>query len=297
VFLQITSLSLNQLASRDGAFRRTYGFDNITGAPGFFKGQSPSVEAAERAVALDPRCGSCQGTLGFFLFYHDWKWARAEVHLREAIWLEPSKEAIRPSYALLLVATGRAAQALEQIDLALSVRPYEVGWHVIRASILYVARRYPEAVVAADKALALNDSERSAWEWRSKALFQMRRGADAIKALAQNAFAAHSSALDRAVAASGPQGGLRTLLDITGDWRGRSEQSWRRIAWRALLGDDEGALEELERAYALRNVNLMYLGVDPVYDRIRSHPRFQRVLTGMELTADNLVTEASTRER
>ena len=96
-------------------------------------GQSPSVEAAERAVALDPRCGNCQGTLGFFLFYHDWQWARAEVHLREAIRLEPSKEGIRPSHALLLVATGRAAQALEQIELALSQRPYEVGWHVIRA--------------------------------------------------------------------------------------------------------------------------------------------------------------------
>src|SRR5688572_147252 len=142
VFLRIQAQFL--VSRRPGRYRLATApsaYDSFPRPPG----QSPSVEAAERAVALDPRCGNCQGTLGFFLFYHDWQWARAEVHLQEAIRLEPSKEAIRPSYALLLVATGRAAHALEQIELALSKRPYEIGWHVIRASILYVAGKYPDA--------------------------------------------------------------------------------------------------------------------------------------------------------
>ena len=97
-----------------------------------------------------------------------------------------------------------AAEALEQIEFALARQPYDVGWHAIRASILYSARRYPEAVEAADKGLAVKDTERGPWEWKSKALFQMGRGADAIKALAQQAFAPHSTALDRAVQESGP---------------------------------------------------------------------------------------------
>ena len=52
---------------------------------------------------------------------------------------------------------------------------------------------------------------------------------------------------------------------------------------RALLQDDAGVLDELEQAFQLRNVNLMYAAVDPAYDRIRPHPRFQRVLTRMGL--------------
>jgi tetratricopeptide (TPR) repeat protein len=154
---------------------------------------------------------------------------------------------------------------------------------VIRAAILYLQRRYPEALAAADKALAITESHRHAWEWRSKALFQMNRGPEAVNALAQEAFAAHSSVLDLAVQQHGAEGGLRTLLEITGDWRGRVEQSWRRAPWRALLQDDEGALEELERAHQFRNVNLIYVGLDPVYDRIRSHPRFVKVLADMGL--------------
>jgi tetratricopeptide (TPR) repeat protein len=247
-------------------------------------GQSPSVAAAERGAALDPSCGPCHGTLGFFLFYHDWQWTRAETHLREAIRLSPDEESIRPSYAMLLSATGRQAEALAEIDLALQKQPYQAGWRVIRTSILYLSRRYADAVAAADETLLIA-RQRGAWEWRSKALFQLDRGAEAVNAMAQDVFAAHSADLDRAVREDGPEAGLRTLLSLTDDWRGRVEHSWRRGPWRAILGDTDGALEEVERAYEARRLNAIYLGVDPVYDRIRSHPRFQKVLTDMGLTA------------
>lgn len=247
-------------------------------------GGSPSVESARRAVALDPHCGECHGTLGFFLFYHDWQWAAAETHLREAIRLAPAKEGIRPSLALLLTATGRLDEALVEIDHALERRPYEIGWLVIRASILYSARRYEEALAAADRVLSLNDSVRNGWEWKSKALFQLGRGPEAIKAMAQEAFRDHSATLEAAVRSGGAAAGLQALLTATDNPPVRAEQSWRRIAWRALLNDDDGALDELDEAYALRNVNLMYAAVDPAYDHIRAHPRFQRVLAGMGLT-------------
>jgi hypothetical protein len=73
------------------------------------------------------------------------------------------------------------------------------------------------------------------------------------------------------------------LLAITDDWRGRIEFSWRRAAWRLLLNDSEGALEELERAYEMRRFNAIYFGVDPVYDRLRQHPRFQKIVAGLGL--------------
>jgi len=241
-------------------------------------GQSPSVQAAQRGVDVDPACANCHGTLGFFLFYHDWQFQKADEHFQTAIRLGPDEEGIRPSYAMLLAVTGRPARAIEEVDIGLAREPYRLSWLIIRASALYYARRYEEAIAAADRALSVAHTDRGAWDWRSKALFQLGRGREALHALAQELFATQSSLLDRAVTIGGVEAGLRKALELTDDWRGRIEHSWRRASWRALLGDAEGAIDELERAYEHRRLNAINFGADPVYDKIRSHPRFQRLL-------------------
>jgi DNA-binding winged helix-turn-helix (wHTH) protein/Flp pilus assembly protein TadD len=154
-------------------------------------GQSPAVQAAERGVALDPTCGDCHGTLGLFLFYHDWEWARAEKHLGEAMRLAPDDEGIRPAYAMYLMATGHQSEALKQINIALDKRPHQLTWLGIRASILYDDRQYAEAIAAADQALLVDNHSRGAWDFRSKSLFQLGRGPEAIHALVQDLFPEH----------------------------------------------------------------------------------------------------------
>lgn len=246
-------------------------------------GSSPALEVAERSVALDPSCASCHGMLGFVLTYHHWQWARAETHFREALRLDPDRASVRPSFAMLLAATGRLAEAQQQIDLALQAQPYDLTWLYMRAMFLYLDRRYDEAIEATDRVLRINDRQAGAWDVRSKALFQLGRGADAVNVLALDGMAGFTEELERAVRDGGTEGGLRTLLELTANWKARVEQSWRRASWRALLGDAEGALDELEQAYEQRNVNLIYIGVDPVYERVRSHPRFQQLLGKMGL--------------
>jgi DNA-binding winged helix-turn-helix (wHTH) protein/Flp pilus assembly protein TadD len=244
---------------------------------------SPPLAAAKRSVELDPQCAGCHGILGFVLTYHHWKWAEAEKHFRESIRLDPDRESTRPSFAMLLAATGRVPEALQQIDSALIMRPYELTWLTMRATFLYLDRRYEEARAAADRALQINDGDRGAWEWKSRALFKLGRGPEAIQAVAQGLFPQSARELELAVTQAGSEGGLRKLLEITDDWKARSEQSWRRAPWRALLGNVEGALDELEDAYQQRNFNLIYVAVDPVYDPIRTHPRFQQLLADMGL--------------
>jgi DNA-binding winged helix-turn-helix (wHTH) protein/Tfp pilus assembly protein PilF len=246
-------------------------------------GESPSVNVAARGVEVDPQCALCHATYAFFLFYHDWRWELAETHFLRARQLAPESASIRRAYSMLLAATGRLRDALQQIDIAIEREPYDVGWHAQRAIILYLARRYEDSIAAADRALAITNAERAPWEWRSRALFQLGRGEEGVKAMAQVAFADQSLMLDAAVREGGADAGLRALLAVTGDWRNQREQAWRRAPWRALLGDREGALEELERAYELRNVNLLYIAVDPVFDAIRDEPRFQAILRGMGL--------------
>jgi hypothetical protein len=44
------------------------------------------------------------------------------------------------------------------------------------------------------------------------------------------------------------------------------------------LGDRDRAFEWLQKAYAQRSAPLVYLNVDPRYDRLRSDPRFTGLL-------------------
>lgn len=247
------------------------------------RGASPSVEAARRGVELAPQCASCLGTLALFTFYHDWQFEEAGRLFEQAIRLGPEKPGIRPSYAMWLAVTGRPDEAVEQVEIGLAADPYQPSWLSIRASSLYFARRYEEAIAAADRILAIRGNDRGGWDYRSKALFQLGRGEEALHALAQEMFAAHSRELDQAVRDGGINGGLRKLLELTDDWRSRIEFSWRRAAWRAQLGDAEGAMDELERAYESRRVNAPNFAVDPVFDRLRAHPRFRQLLTTIGL--------------
>jgi tetratricopeptide (TPR) repeat protein len=245
-----------------------------------------ALGAAQRGVEVDPNCGQCQGSFGFFLFFHNWRWSEADDHLRRAVELEPQTASIRPSYAMLLSVTGRGEEALRQVDEAVRRVPYQAGYHTVRAGVLYLLRRYEESVAAADHAISLSPLERQAWEWRSRAMFLLGRPEEGLKSMAENIFAAHALDLERAWKDGGAEGGLRKLLAITSDWRSAEIQSWRRAGWKTLLGDTEGALDELETAFRIRSTNLLYIGLDPGYDRLRSHPRFQRILDGLGLAAE-----------
>ena len=247
------------------------------------QGQSPSVDAARRAVEIDPKCGPCRGTYGFFLFYHDWAWTQAEREFREALRLSPEQDSILPAFSMLLGVTGRTDEALQMVDRALEGRPYQVSWLIIRASTLYLARRYDDTLAAADRVLAVTSREKGGWDWRSMALFQLGRGDEAVRALGKVLLAPHAKELDAALVTGGVDAGLKKLLELTEDEPSRIRFSWRRASWRAMLHDPEGAMDELETALCTRNVNAIFMAADPVYDDIRSTPRFQELLKLLNL--------------
>ena len=236
---------------------------------------SPSVEAARRSVEADPNCGPCHGTLGFYLFYHQWQFAEAETRFREALRLAPGREDILPPIAMLYSVTGRTDEALKLMDTALEKRPFVLNWVVIRSSILYLGRRYDDAIAAADRAIQIDPAEVSGWTWRSNALFQLGRGEEAVRALVRSILPEHTEAIETALRRDGADGGLRALLAASEAEPYRTRFSWRRASWLVRLKDVDRALDELELACSTRNLNAIYLAADPVVPRRPRTPAVQ----------------------
>jgi DNA-binding winged helix-turn-helix (wHTH) protein/Flp pilus assembly protein TadD len=239
-----------------------------------------ALEAARKAAELDPACLPCQISYGFFLFYYGWRWEEADQRLEMARRLAPESPDIAANRSMLLAARGRLGEAEKEIGQAIAGKPYRSTWHSIRAGILYFQGRHAEALAAADKAIALEQRNNAGWDWRSRSLHFQGRGQESLGAMLAGP---HAALKDRVPAGGAPEAGFRRLLELTSDAVTLRTHPWRRAIWCMQAGDTEAALQELERAYALRNVNLLWLNVDPMYAPLRGEARFRTIVRGMGL--------------
>lgn len=245
-------------------------------------GEQPlaALEAARKAAELDPQCLACQVSYGFFLFYYGWRWEEAGQRLEMARRLSPESPDVAANRAMLLAATGKLREAEGEIERALAGKPFRSTWHSIRAGILYFQERHAEALQAADKSIALDPKNNSGWDWRSRALHFLKRPKDSLGAMLAGP---HAAFKDRVPAGMSPEAGFARLLELSSDPVMLRTHPWRRAIWYAQIGDKAGALGELERAYQLRNVNLLWVNVDPMYAPLRGEERFMKIVSGMRL--------------
>ena len=82
-----------------------------------------------------------------------------------------------------------------------------------------------------------------------------------------------------AMALSGNAAGARqALADLQQLAQSRYVPSLYFAAIYAGLRENSAALDWLDRSYGERNPRLLYLGIDPIADPLRSEPRFQNLL-------------------
>jgi len=93
-----------------------------------------------------------------------------------------------------------------------------------------------------------------------------------------------ASLLEKAHEAAGPQGYWQKSLELFLDEAKRTYIQPTIIAKNyARLGDKERAFQWLEKAYVERDSDLVYLHLEPMYDPLRSDPRYVDLLKRMGL--------------
>jgi tetratricopeptide (TPR) repeat protein len=244
---------------------------------------APLLEVAERqALELDSRLPLAHLNRAERLFRFKYDWTGAEREIQKAIDLDPQQAEAHFQYARLLAARGRFDEALDQMEQARYLKPEQ---QLIRSRspwFYYLARRYDEAIAQAQSLIDLAPGKTSETNPTQPELFWAFR-TTTLATLAKE---------DRKAALVAARAEARWLGDtepdsLEGYWQYKEARfaklgavrPWSLVLPAIELGERERALDLLFKQCRERSDSMIaYLKVDPLYDSLRSHPRFQELL-------------------
>ena len=237
-----------------------------------------------KALELDEELAEAHASLASLAYRWDWDFAAADREFRRAIALNPSAASVRHSYALFLALQGRFDDALVEMTRAGELDPLSLPISAGIGRVLDLARRPSDAIAQYERTIDVDPSFAAVYFDLSIALRHVGRWGDAFEAAR------------RAVALAPAKPSYRGNLAISWVQTGHpndAQQEFNELAalaqrtyvspvvfaFLALAFDDsDGALTRLEQAVDERSAEALYLGVDPDFDPLRRHSRFQSLL-------------------
>lgn len=241
--------------------------------------------SAETALRLAPSLGEALAARACVEGIYDWRWDDAEAGFREAIELSPSYPTAHQWYAMhVLVPQSRFSEARGQLVQASELDPASGAIAVSRGIITFFQRDLEEATRELESVARLHPRY---------ALVHLFLGQCYEL---EGDYTRSVYALERAVELADEGSEPLAVLAHTLARFGRAEEAEEivaRLEERAAkryvspvliaqsligLGRVEDALDRLEEAVRVRATDLIWLPVRPVYDALRSAPRFSAIL-------------------
>ena len=241
-------------------------------------------EAAAKALGLEDTLAEAHASLADVKVDYDWDWPGAEQEFQRAIELNPDYPTAHQWYAEYLSEMGRHAQALAESEQARKLDPHSLIISAGVGKILFEAERTDEAIAQLKKTMAVEPNFAHAHSYLGKAYLRRQMFSEAVAeteraAALSGRIADYLGGLGHAYARAGRTADAHRVLD---ELKQRSTQryvSWRDIAViDAGLGEKDEAFAALEKAYEMHDSGIVFMKVDPLFDPLRSDPRFPALL-------------------
>ncbi len=241
--------------------------------------------AAEKALGLDPQSRLAHISRAFIRSIYDWDWVGSDALYRNAIALNPGDSRAHHWYASnYLALVGRFDDAVHEAEMAHHLDPLSsvvldgCGYvHILR-------RDYKTALQLYRQLSELDPVFWKAYSALGWILSLLCRYDEAIACLERARALAGDvpsilAATAQTLGAAGFQWEARALLDQLHEIH---QSQWVPSSCFAIayigLGDSPAALTHLERACEKRERAVSGMKVHPLYDPLRSEPRFHRML-------------------
>lgn len=248
------------------------------------EGMLKAKAAAQKAVEIDDTLSEAHAALGFAIFWYDWDFNAAENQLKRALELNPNSADAHWAYGHLLSNVGRHSEGLAEIRRARELDPLNLIINTTEGQILLYAGQPDSALAALQKTFELDPKlwlihMVASGAYIEKGMF-LEAIAEARKARELNRLSSLPIAnVGYALTKSGKQAEARAALE---ELLKRSTELYVPPYHIALvynaLGESNETLAWLERGIKERNPGMVFLKVDPKWNKMRDDPRFQDLL-------------------
>ena len=236
--------------------------------------------AATRALEIDDRLGEAHVSLGYVSYMYDWDWPAAGKHFEQALTLNPAYSRVHTFYAFYLSSLGRSEQAVAVAKHSFDLDPASPAVSHSLTVQLYLARRFDQAIEQSHKTLELDQNFAISYATLGEVYISKGMYREGLPTLEKYSVLSRGRAMSLALlgyahARLGERSqALRILDQLEASSKERYTPAVSFAAVYAGLGEKDQAFAWLEKAYGERTGRLGYLKVEPLWDPLRSDPRF-----------------------
>ena len=237
-----------------------------------------------KALELDPQFASAHAALGWNLLDYDYDFAGSGAELQRAVELNPNGADGHMGLGVYYTAMGRLQESVQEVQRARELSPLDLIINTGLCDVLYAARRYEEALAQCKANLDLDPS--SPLPHRQLGAIYVAKGMNSEAAsefLRADELGGASPAMIAALQAGERDSGLPGFWTAWLQFKrariaAGKEQPMGLASVYCFLGDTDKALIWLEKAFKARRSSIVFLGVLPAFDSLRSDPRFASLL-------------------
>ena len=247
--------------------------------------------AAMSALHLDPDLGEAHTPLAAALWLHDWQWQGARTEFKRSLELNPTYPTANHYYAECLMTMGRHEEAIARIKNSQELDPLSLIINVAIGWTFYMGRQYDKAIEHLLRTVELDPNYPMTY-WILGLLYRTTgRYELAVTAGEKSVTTSGGSPLMRAALAhtygkSGREKEARQVLDDLTELAKHKYVAPHFFAGIHIgLGENDRAIEYLEKSWEEHCHWLIYLHLDPSVDDLRSDLRFQDLLRRVGLPA------------
>ncbi len=250
----------------------------------------PKARAAAReALLLDNKLAESHAAMAVVLGKYEYNWKDAETEFKKSIELNADSAQARYWYSEFLATMGRTDEALIEARKAKDIEPLTPYTNTMVGRILYMGRRYNEALQYYNKIVQKEPKNVKAKYLLGLVYLQKKMYAEALEIFEQLYYSGNEKELS-ASALGYTYGKLKRTNEarrIIAEMDDESKENPIPPQEKSIvfigLGDNDKAIEWLEKAYQQHLSTLSTIRVEPLYDDLRSDSRFQNILHRMNL--------------